>query len=201
MRYAIPNKIYSLEEYLELDFVTDAKYEFFDGRLSEISGVHYNHCFIEGNLISILHDSLSEIYELWIGGMKLKVPALPPYRYPNFSISPKPAKFATIGKHQCLVNPIVIGEIFSPDTANYDSGEKFESYKSIESFREYLLVDQEQKIATLFTKYDNDIWFQSEYREGKTLRLESVEYNLSVDDIYQGIIFESDNLDDKEEKN
>ncbi|MDQ3372694.1 MAG: Uma2 family endonuclease [Acidobacteriota bacterium] len=39
MIYAVPDKIYSLEEYLELDFKTDAKYEFFDGRLVEISGV------------------------------------------------------------------------------------------------------------------------------------------------------------------
>lgn len=52
MRYAIPNKIYTLEQYLELDFETDAKYEFFDGQLVEISGVHYNHALIDGNILS-----------------------------------------------------------------------------------------------------------------------------------------------------
>ena len=51
MIYAIPDKIYTLEEYLELDFKTDAKYEFFDGKLTEISGVHYNHALIEMNLL------------------------------------------------------------------------------------------------------------------------------------------------------
>ena len=67
---------------------------------------------------------------------------------------------------------------------------KFEAYKSIESFREYLLIDQEQKFVTLHTKYTGEIWFQSEYFTGETLKLESVDCELSVDEIYQGIDFE-----------
>lgn len=188
MSYAIPNKIYTLDEYLELDFVTDAKYEFFDdGRLVEISGVSANHNFINGNVLSLLHEGLAEKFESWIGSMKLKVPTLLPYRYPNFSISPRKAQFEMVGKHQCLVNPILIGEIYSPETKNYDCGEKFEAYKSIETFREYLLIDQEQKLVTIHTKYDDDIWFQSEYEAGKTLRLESVDCELAVDEIYRRV--------------
>ncbi len=191
MRYAVPNKIYSLDEYLELDFETDAKYEFFDGKLVEISGVHYNHALIDGNILSLFYKKLPEQFEYWIGSMKIKVPALPPYRYPNFSISPRKAEFVLVGKHQCLMNPIVIGEIYSPETKVYDCGEKFEAYKSIESFREYLLVDQQRKFVTLHTKYDEEIWFQSEYGTGETLRLESIEFDLSVDDIYDRINLKS----------
>lgn len=191
MQYATPNKIYTLDEYLELDFITDAKYEFFDdGRLVEISGVAINHALINGNILGIFHENLTEHFESWIGSMKLKVPALPPYRYPNFSISPKKGQFEMIGKHHCLVNPIVIGEIYSPETKDYDCGEKFEAYKSIETFREYLLIDQEQKLVTLHTKYDDEIWFQSECGEGDILELVSVEYELAVDDIYERITFE-----------
>ncbi len=190
MIYAIPDKIYTLEEYLELDFLTDAKYEYFDdGKLVEISGVAVNHALINGNVLSVFHEVLDENFESWIGSMKLKVPALPPYRYPNFSVSPKSARFKMAGKHHCLVDPIVIGEIYSPETKDYDCGEKFEAYKSIETFREYLLIDQERKLITLHTKYDEEIWFQSEYVEGETLKLESVECELQVDEIYQGIIF------------
>ena len=86
MIYAVPNKIYTLVEYLELDFKTDAKYEFLDGELMEISGVHYNHALIEMNLLSIFYESLDETSQFWMGSMKLKVPTLPPYRYPNFSV-------------------------------------------------------------------------------------------------------------------
>lgn len=189
MIYADPNKVYTLDEYLELDFLTDAKYEFFDGRLVEISGVHYNHALIETNILSILHENLAENFQVWIGGMKLKVPALPPYRYPNFSISEKKPIFATVAKHSCLVNPILISEIYSPETKIYDCGEKFEAYKSIKSFQEYVLIDQERKFVTLYTKYNEEVWFESEYSDRDLLILESVNCELSVDEIYQGIIF------------
>ena len=122
--------------------------------------------------------------------MKLKVLAPPPYRYTNFSVSPKKSQFETVGQHQCLTNPIIIGEIYSPETEFYDCGEKFEAYKSIKSFHEYLLVDQERKFVTLHTKYDERVWFQSEYVEGETLKLESLERELSVDEIYQRILLE-----------
>lgn len=192
MRYAIPNKIYTLDEYLDLDYETDAKYEFFEnGKLIELSGVHYRHSLIAGNILSIFYERLSKDFEFWIGSMKLKVPALPPYRYPNFSISPSKPKFENVGKHQCLVNPIVIGEIYSRETKRYDFGEKFEAYKSIESFREYLLIDQDQKVVTQHIKYDEEIWFQSEYKDGETLRVESLECDLAVDEIYYRIDFES----------
>ncbi len=189
--YAVPGKIYTLEQYLELDFETDAKYEFFDGNLTEISGVTVNHNLINGNLLAILHEGLTENLQVWIGSMKLKVPALPPYRYPNLSVSPKKAKFEVVGRHSCLVNPILICEIYSPETAVYDCGEKFEAYQSIESFREYLLVDQERKDVTLYTKYDEETWLQSKYTESENLKLESLECELSVDEIYRRIVFES----------
>ncbi len=191
MIYAVPNRIYTLEEYLELDFITDAKYEFFDGKLVEISGVTANHNFINGNLLGILHERLSENFQSWIGSMKLKVPSLPPYRYPNLSVSPRKARFENVGRHQCLTNPVLIGEIYSPETEFYDCGEKFEAYKSIESFREYILVDQSKKIVTLYTKYDAETWFQSEYGGGEILRLESLDCDLAVDEIYRRIVFES----------
>jgi Uma2 family endonuclease len=189
MIYAIPNKLYSLEEYLELDYLTDAKYEYFDdGKLVEISGVNIKHAEIEGNVLSIFYEKLSENYQEWIGSMKLKVPALPPYRYPNFSISPKERKIEMVGKHHCLVNPIVIGEIYSPETKDYDWGKKFEAYKSIESFQEYVLIDQEQELVTVFTNYDEGVWFPNESTAGETLKLESLDIELSVDEIYAGII-------------
>ena len=191
MIYAIRDKIYTLEEYLDLDFRTDAKYEFFDGGLVEISGVTINHNLINGNLLSILHEILAEGFQVWMGSMKLKVPALPPYRYPNLSVSPNKAEFEIVGRHSCLKNPILICEIYSPETKIYDCGEKFEAYKSVESLREYLLVDQERKNVTLYTKYDKETWFQSEYTEGETFNLESLDCALSVDEIYQRIIFES----------
>ncbi len=91
-----------------------------------------------------------------------------------------------------LVNPILIVEVLHRSTEIYDKGEKFRAYKSIESFREYLLVEQNKKFVTLYTKHNEKFWFQSEYFESENLKLESLDIELSVDEIYQGIVFESE---------
>lgn len=98
------------------------------------------------NLLGMFYENLDESFQFWMSEMKLKVPALPLYRYPNFSVSPKNAEFEIIAKHHCLLNPIIIGEIFSSETEKYDCGGKFEAYKSISSFREYLLVEEKENL-------------------------------------------------------
>jgi hypothetical protein len=40
----------------------------------------------------------------------------------------------------------------------------------------------------LLTKHNENFWFQSEYVKNERLKLESVDYELSVDESYQRII-------------
>jgi len=42
------------------------------------------------------------------------------------------------------LNPILIVEILSESTESYNRGEKFELYRQIESFREYLVIAQDR---------------------------------------------------------
>jgi len=41
-----------------------------------------------------------------------------------------------------LLNPVLIVEVLSEGTENYDRGQKFELYRQIDSFREYLVIAQ-----------------------------------------------------------
>ncbi len=123
--------------------------------------------------------------------VKIKVPIMPPYRYGDISALCGEPIYENLGKQRLLVNPSLIVEVMSPSTENYDREEKFKAYKSIESLREYILVSQVKKFVTLYVKHNEKFWFQSEYVEGEKLKLESLDCELSVDEIYQGIVFES----------
>ncbi len=52
------------------------------------------------------------------------------------------------------------------------------------------MISQTKPFVTLYTKYNEIFWFQSEYKAGETLKLESLECELNVDEIYLGIEFE-----------
>lgn len=190
---AVPQKKITLEDYFELDNNAEGRFEYHDGYLVEMSGVSVKHGDIEANLTTILKNKLdARKCKINPANVRIKVPKLPTYRYADLSALCGERFVEQIAGLDVLINPSLIVEILSPSTASYDRGEKFIEYKSIESFREYLLIEQDKKIITLFTKYNEKFWFQSEYFEGETLKLESLECELSVDEIYQGIDFQTE---------
>lgn len=187
---ALPKKKFTLEEYLELDYNAEGRFEYFDGEIVEMSGGSPEHSLLGNRIGRLLGNQLDEKGCLvYSSGVKIKVPTLPPYRYADVSALCGQPVYEDLGKQRLLVNPVLIVEILSPSTEKYDRDIKFKAYKSIESLREYLLISQEEKFVVLYSKYNEKFWIQSEYVSGETLKLESVDCELSVDEIYQGIIF------------
>ena len=179
----------SLEEYLEFDFNAEGRFEYFEGEVFEMSGGSPEHALLGSQFRRLLGNQIvSKGCLVYSSDIKIKVPTLPPYRYGDVSALCEKPIYEEVGNQRLLVNPTLIVEVLSPTTEKYDRHKKFKAYKSIESLREYLLIWQNEKFVMLFTKHNEKFWFQSDYVENETLRLESVECQLSVDEIYQNII-------------
>ena len=185
----ITSKQMTLEEYLEFDANAEGRYEYYDGEVFEMSGGSPEHARLSARIIRLLGNQLDERgCAVYSSDVLIKVPAMPPYRYSDVSAVCDQPVYEDIGNQKLLVNPALIIEVLSPTTEKFDSSVKFKAYKSIESLREYLLVSQGERFVVLYTKHNDKFWFQSEYVKGETLKLESLDCELKVDEIYQGII-------------
>ncbi len=182
----------TLEEYLEFDYNAEGRYEYFDGEVIEMSGGSPEHSLLGSKIGFLLNrELLPKGCLVFQSDVRIKVPEMLPYRFGDVSALCGKPIYEDLGKSRLLVNPTLIIEVLSSSTENYDRGEKFKAYKSIESLREYVLVSQSKKFVTLYTKHNEKFWFQSEYVKGETLKLESLDCELSVNEIYQAIVFES----------
>jgi len=182
----------TLEEYLEFDYNAEGRYEYFDGEVFERSGGSPEHSLLGNQIGRLLGNQLApKNCSVYNSEVQIKVPAMLPYRYADVSALCDNPIYENLGNQRLLTNPTLIVEVLSLSTEKFDRALKFKAYKSIESLREYLLVWQGEKFVMLFTKHNEKFWFQSEYVEGETLKLESLNCELSVDEIYQGIVFES----------
>lgn len=187
---AIPVAKMTLEEYFEFDKNSEGNFEYFDREILEMSGVSPNHATIEVNLITKLNpQAVIRGCKVFPANLRIKVPILPTYRYPDLSVVCGNANFVEVGGLQCLENPVLIVEVLSDSTEKYDRGEKFRQYKSIESFREYLLVSSTDKNVTLYLKHNERFWLQSDYSAGETFHLDTLDLNVNVDELYQGVEF------------
>ncbi len=97
------------------------------------------------------------------------------------------ASFRQINGVDALENPSCIIEVLSPASADYDRGTKFEAYKSIASFVEYLLVAQDRRHVARRVLQSDGSWNEVVYEAYEAVHLTSVGVELTLDEIYEGL--------------
>lgn len=150
--------VLTAEAYLDAEARSPVKHEFDNGKLIEMAGGDIAHNLVKGEIFSLLK-SLIESAQLPFlvldSDMKTWFPSLGKFVYPDVTVIAKPPQFyVTPGgktRRDAIVNPVLIVEVLSDDTRDYDKGEKFDYYCTLESFREYLLIEPEKTWAkTIF---------------------------------------------------
>ena len=115
--------------------------------------------------------------------MRVKVPEAGLYTYPDAVVFCGKAQLED-ATHDTLLNPSVLVEVLSESSEAYDRGKKFEQYRSIPSFTEYLLVAQDQVLIEHFSRQADNSWVLREARAGGKIDLVSIGCVVEVDEIY-----------------
>jgi Uma2 family endonuclease len=184
-------KIYTAEEYLQLEITTDNRNEYRNGEIVPMTGGMPNHNEIASIFNAILRFGLKgKPYSIFITDQRLWIPDANLYTYPDIMVVPKPIELQT-GRKDTVINPCFIAEVLSKSTQNYDRSEKFVAYRTIPSFGEYLLVSQYEVRVEHYVKTAPDRWLLSEYTDPSIiLTLSSFDLQLLIADLYENIEFE-----------
>ena len=195
---ALPKKYYTPEEYLELEEKASYKSEYFDGQIfpmgdfegatpEAMAGAKPAHNAIRENLSGELHIHFKKKKSCrsYSSDQRVFIPSNGLYCYPDVVVVCGKPTFSDT-QSGSLINPVLIIEVLSQSTANYDRSEKFELYRDIPTFREYLLIDSRRIWAELWRKSPDGIW--SLVFEGKsldvTVHLETIEADFLLSDLY-----------------
>lgn len=158
---AVAIKMYTEQEYLELERTAEYKSEYYRGEIFAMSGARFNHNRIKENLsIEIGGFLKGKSCESLSSDMRVHIPENTLYTYPDLLIVCGKPEF--LDDHMdTILNPSVIIEVLSPSTGNYDQGKKFYLYQGLKSLKEYILVDSQQVGAQVYRKSDDGVWFVS----------------------------------------
>jgi Uma2 family endonuclease len=185
-------KHYTVTEYLELEVNSETRSEYRNGEIIEMTGGTPNHNGISGNLYIILSLALKrQLYRIFHVDQRLSIPDRNLYTYPDVMVVETPLQLKE-GRTDTLVNPCFVAEVLSKSTQDYDRTDKFAAYRTINSFREYLLIDQYRNHVEHYVKTAPHQWLFSEYDEpSSTIYLNTFELQLQIADIYENIDFAS----------
>jgi len=183
-----PQKRIPPEEYLALERKSSLKSEYFNGEVFAMGGASPSHALIVTNIVSELRGQLKKrpcvVYST---DLRVKVAPTGLYTYPDVVVVCGKALFDDDQK-DTLLNPALIVEVLSESTKDYDRGGKFEHYRTVESFKEYVLVAQDKHHVEHFVRQPDRRWLLSETnRIEDTLDLTSIGCRLALAEVYDKV--------------
>ncbi len=185
-----PKTFLTPEQYLEIERKAEYKSEYFNGEMFAMAGAREAHNLVVIHIARELDQQLrSRPCRAYPSDMRVRVSPGGLYTYPDVIALCGEPRFLD-DQRDTLLNPGLIVEVLSHSTEAYDRGRKFESYKSIESLREYLLVASDRIHADLYNRQPDGRWLlTSADKLEDSLTLESVGAQLTLADLYEKVEF------------
>lgn len=157
--------ITSKEEYFDILQNSDTKLEFHNGEIVAMAGAKPAHNLIVTNITTSLLNCLRKKgCFLFSSDQLIKIEECDKYLFPDLVIVCKNPVFENTKRGiEALENPEIIIEVLSDTTEAFDRTEKFDCYKTIPSFREYVLVSSNKKKVEVIKKINDSEWLIHTY--------------------------------------
>lgn len=174
------------EQYLAFDDASPDKHQFYQGEIFAMSGGSFNHSRIAMNIGVHVQISSNACVPM-TSDMRISTPSGLD-TYPDVSVYCGDPELTD--NNSTLLNPVLIVEVLSKSTQDYDRGDKFNNYRSIPTLQDYLLVDSRKVHVEHFQRQSDTQWLLSEYWQFEDkLALTSVGLEVLVQTVYQGTRF------------
>ena len=181
---------YTEAEYFEIEHRSEGRCEYVNGHIRLMAGGSDDHAMISSNIGRLLGNALvPRGCRVYVDNMKLHT-GDGMNTFPDVSVVCGDRQYY-LGKDHVIINPLLIVEVLSPSTWDYDQGDKFRHYQTIDSLQEYLLVEPETPAIRLYTRREGFWEFREIVGLESTFTLQSVEVTLALTEIYALIDFQT----------
>lgn len=190
MQTKLQSNYYSVEDYLSFEESATERSEYCNGEIFTMAGGTPNHNQIALNISSDLNFQLKrKDYRVYIADIKLWIPQKNSFNYPDVMVIAGSPQFYD-NRKDIILNPLLVIEVLSDSTKDYDRGDKFAQYRTLESLQEYVLVSQDSCHIEYFRKTAPHEWLFTEIEDSEaSLKLVSLNLTLSLADIYDKVDF------------
>ena len=188
MTLSTEQQLHSIGQYLDLEKTASERHEYINGIIRPMAGGSPRHNTIKVNLIIALGLALKNTsYRVFDSDQRLWIPENSTFTYPDVTVVQEPIMVSNQDE-TALTNPLLITEVLSESTRNYDRSEKFITYRSFPSFQEYLLIEQDRVQIEQHIKQDDYHWLLTLHDDiDRTISLDSLGVEIAIADLYERV--------------
>jgi Uma2 family endonuclease len=183
--------VVTLDDFIAAAEASETRIEYVDGKIVAMSGGSLAHGRIAQRIARFLGNRAMAGCEVVTGTLvasKVRESAF----IPDVAVYCGEPRLERVRGTDLLLNPVLLIEVLSPSTADYDRGTKWESYRRIPTLQDYLLVSQDQPRVERYTRHGEHFWlFGETVGLDSEIRLESLNATITLAEIYEGIALES----------
>ena len=185
-----PTTIREFDEFVE-PLRGDTQFELVAGRIVMMTNPSENHEQIAGNIGAPLKFAMDRRgCRAYQGGMRVQ-------RSEDGRGLDKPRSDIVVrcgpaSNRHFVTDPLVIVEVLSPSTMDEDRGDKLRFYKSLPTVLNIVLVYQNSVRVEHYRRVEQAFELDTLHALSDRLVFESVGFEIALDDVYFGVLFEGD---------
>ena len=151
-----------------------------------MGGARREHVRVTMNIARSLDNHLRGTHcQAFMADMKVHIAATGDMFYPDILVTYDPRDLVASLEMQ---HPKLIIEVLSPSTATFDRGDKFLTYRQLESLQEYALVDPHGKAFEVYRRQVNPAnWLLTQGQTEAGLVLQSVDLTIPADVLFENV--------------
>ena len=139
---------YTYEQYAALEDESSIRHEYLEGEIYAMAGGSPDHAALAAAVIGLLRSHIPPGCRVFTSDLRIRIPASGLSTYPDAAVVCGRTQRAS-DDALAVVNPIVLVEVTSTSSEEYDRGEKFRHYQQLPTVREVLFVSHREPRLTL----------------------------------------------------
>jgi Uma2 family endonuclease len=177
---------YTYADYVALEQTSTTKHEFLGGEIYAMAGGSEEHSALCAQVLRLLGNAIGDRpCRVHTSDLRVYVESVGLATFPDGSViwgsmvQHEPSPLST------ALNPLVLLEVTSDSSEDYDTGFKLEAYRSISSLEEYIVVSHRERRITVHHRRPGAEWTATVGVRGGAVEVRSLGATLAIDEVYR----------------
>ena len=177
---------YTYADYVALESLSIGKHEFLDGEIYAMPGGSEEHSALAAEMVRVLGNAAGERpCRVHTSDLRIYVEAVGLATFPDGSVICGPMQQHDPSPTATALNPMILVEVTSDSSEDYDTGPKLGYYETIPTLREYVVVSHRERRIAVHSRGADDAWTTRVAIRGGRVVVSSLSAELMVDEIYR----------------
>jgi len=177
---------YTYADYVALEDSSSTKHEYLAGEIYAMAGGSEEHSALAAEVLRALGNAVGERpCRVHTSDLRIYVEATGMATFPDGTLICGKLEQHPPSPRATALNPMLLLEVTSDSSEEYDTTTKLESYQTIPSLRDYLVVSHRERRLTLYSRAADGTWLSRVAISGGKVALSSLPAELFVDEIYR----------------